>query len=158
MPDGGRCRLLTPADLEVALRLYRDLVGDIPLPAGDTARARWLDVLSHDGTTVWGYDSDVGVVAMATLHILPNMTFDARPYALVENVVTATGSQKLGYGRAVMEHVIETAWQANAYKIMLLTGTELGARGFYEGLGFAGDQKHGMILRRAPQRRPLPAI
>lgn len=38
---------------------------------------------------------------------------------------------------------------------MLLTGTAFGARGFYEKLGFEADSKHGMIMRRAPQRAPV---
>ncbi|MFT7594082.1 MAG: hypothetical protein ACI8R4_001400 [Paracoccaceae bacterium] len=37
---------------------------------------------------------------------------------------------------------------------MLLTGKDLGARGFYEKLGYTEDEKFGMILRRAPKRQP----
>ena len=76
------------------------------------------------------------------------------PYALIENVATARAAQRQGLGRLVMETAAEAAWARNAYKIMLLTGQTLGARGFYERLGYAADQKHGMVLRRAPQRQP----
>ena len=51
--------------------------------------------------------------------------------------------------RGVMNALIEAAWAADAYKIMLLTGRRAEARGFYEKLGFDGNEKHGMILRKA---------
>ncbi len=149
-----RCRPLDNRDLDGALALYRDLVGDIPLPEGDAAAASWAAILAHPDTTVWGLEVDGEIRAMATLHILPNMTFGARPYALVENVVTSTLHQGQGFGRRLMDYVISQAWDAGVYKIMLLTGTSIGARGFYEKLGFSGDQKHGMIMRCAPQRNP----
>ena len=89
---------------------------------------------------------------MATLHILPNMTFSGRPYALAENVVTLNSHQGKGHGRTVMSYLQEQAWAANAYKVMLLTGRSAAARGFYEKLGYSADQKWGMVLRRAPLR------
>jgi hypothetical protein len=52
---------------------------------------------------------------------------------------------------------MQSAWAAGAYKIMLLTGKSLGAKGFYEKLGFSDDRKHGMMIRRAPARRPSPS-
>jgi hypothetical protein len=51
--------------------------------------------------------------------------------------------------------IAEQAWKHDAYKILLLTGKEMGARGFYLKLGFDDDEKHGMILRRAPKRKPV---
>jgi hypothetical protein len=52
-----------------------------------------------------------------------------------------------------MDHARDTAWAADAYKIMLLTGRTAGARGFYERLGYSGGDKHAMTLRRAPARK-----
>ena len=114
------------------------------------------EVLAHKGTHVIGLFEGRALLAMATLHLLPNMTFGGRAYALVENVVTRGERQGQGLGRQVMERVIDMAWAEGAYKIMLLTGRDLGARGFYEKLGFTGDEKHAMTLRRAPPRAPLP--
>ncbi|WP_146345913.1 GNAT family N-acetyltransferase [Falsiphaeobacter marinintestinus] len=149
---------LRPADLadfEALQRLYKDLVGTIEVPDGDAGRARMAQVLDHPGTTVFVADLLGQPVSMATLHVLPNMTFGGRPYALVENVVTLRAHHGLGLGRRVMEHLAEAAWAAGAYKIMLLTGKDLGARGFYEKLGYTADEKFGMTLRRAPKRQPL---
>ncbi len=139
------------ADFEAALALYRDLSGESPI--AEEPR-QWLDLLGHPGTKVFAAEVDGRAVALATLHVLPNMTFGGRPYALIENVVSAAAYRGRGCGKAVMEAAIDCAWQAGAYKIMLLTGQEYGARGFYERLGFTADEKFGMTLRRVPPRKP----
>ncbi|MBY5933852.1 GNAT family N-acetyltransferase [Tateyamaria omphalii] len=141
-------RALTAGDTKQALDLYRDLVGDAPLGTDDAFAA----VVTHTGTTVLGVFSDTTLVAMATLHILPNVTQGGRPYALVENVVTQRDHRGTGQGRRVMQAVIDAAWAADCYKIMLLTGRTADARGFYEKLGFGADEKWGMTIRRAPVR------
>lgn len=144
-------RPLTEHDHIDAVALYQELVGDGAIAA---APAEFNRLLNFDGLTIWGAEVDGAIVGMATLHILPNMTNGGRPYALIENVVTAAAMQGRGVGRAVMNAATDAAWAANVYKVMLLTGQDVGARGFYEKLGFSADQKHGMIIRRTPQRRP----
>lgn len=93
------------------------------------------------------------VVSVATLHVHQNLTHGGRPYALIENVVTAQSWQHLGLARRVMRSLQDLAWQQDAYKIMLLTGKTADALGFYQSLGYRGDEKHGLVLRRGPLRR-----
>lgn len=88
------------------------------------------------------------LVAMVTLHLLPNVLWGARPSALVENVVTRAAYQHKGYGRQVMEAAIKAAWDADAHKIMLMTGKGRNATGFYEALGFSAKDKFALVLRR----------
>ena len=142
-------RAFTAADAEAALILYRHLVGDKPV-ADHAAFARLVE---HPGTCVLGDWAGDAARAMATLHILPNMTQGGRPYALIENVVTHTAFRGAGHGRQVMHAAVAAAWAAECYKIMLLTGQTARARGCYEALGFSADEKWGMTLRRAPLRQ-----
>jgi GNAT superfamily N-acetyltransferase len=144
---------LGPGDLEDALALYRELVGEGDVPAGDAARARFDAVILHPGTTVFGAQVGGRIMSVATLHILPNMTRGGRPYALIENVVTAARYRGRGLGRGVMAALVEAARGQDANKIMLLTGTDTGARGFYRKCGFEGETKHAMTLRFVPPRR-----
>ena len=97
---------------------------------------------------MYGKVVDGCVVAMATLHILPNVTWGGRPYALVENVVTAAKHRGNGFGRETLEAARDAAWAQDCYKIMLLTGQGRNATGFYESVGFSRDNKFGMIIRR----------
>ena len=130
-------------------RLTRDDWLALISPDGEAGRAAFGPVLSHPGTTIMGTEVDGRIIAMATLHIMPNMTYGARPYALIENVVTAASRQGEGHGRRVMEELTTLARDAGCYKVMLLTGQGRGAKGFYEKIGFSDHEKHGMILRFA---------
>jgi GNAT superfamily N-acetyltransferase len=130
--------------------LYTALVDDVEL-APD--HVQFSKVISQEGSAIYGAELDGRIVAMATLHVLPNLS-KARPvYCLVENVVTLRAFQGQGLGRCVMNAVIEAAWAAGAYKIMLLTGSDAGAKGFYEKLGFSAESKIGMQMRRVPARK-----
>ena len=138
-------RNLHIGDFAAALKLYQILTRD-PVPVSDS-RDAFAAVLNHPGTSILGMDHGGSIIAMTTLHLLPNMTSGGRPYALIENVVTDPEYRGQGIGRKVLEACIERAKAANGYKIMLLTGEARGVRGFYEKLGFSGHEKHGMILR-----------
>ncbi|MEX0339968.1 MAG: GNAT family N-acetyltransferase [Arenibacterium sp.] len=146
-------RALAEPDFDAALALYRTFGGERPPLSGAQGYAQFMRILEHPGTTILGAEVEGEVRAMATLHILPNMTVDGRPYALIENVVTLKMFERQGLGRVVMNEAIARAWAENAYKIMLLTGRSAGAKGFYEKLGFSGDDKHAMTLRKVPSRR-----
>jgi len=137
-------RTLGPEDADVACALYLELTASGRVAPPD----HFARVLAHPGTTVCGAFTGATIAGMATLHITPNMTYGGQPYALIENVVTARSHRGQGVGRAVLTYLIETAWAADAYKIMLLTGTARGALGFYRKVGFDGSDKHGMVLRR----------
>ena len=151
VPDAV-CRALTLADFADAYALYTDLVGPERMAPADLALVQFRALLSHPGTTVIGAERGGKVLAMATLHLLPNLGYLGRPYALVENVVTLRTNHGQGLGRAVMQSLIARAWAAEAYKIMLLTGQHNTAKGFYAKLGFDPDEKQAMTLRRVPVR------
>ena len=137
-------RALGPDDAEAACALYLELTrsGRVAPPE------HFAQVLAHPGTTVCGAFDGADLLGMATLHLMPNMTYGGQPYGLVENVVTARAHQGRGVGRAVLTRLIETAWAADAYKVMVLTGTARGAQGFYRKLGFDDRDKFGLVVRR----------
>ena len=129
--------------------LFAELV-DQPVTADSS---QFLKVLKFQGTQMFGAEVNGKIISMATPHVLPNLGGVRLAYGLVENVVTLRASQKQGFGRDVMSLLIEAAWDAGAYKIMLLTGVEAGARRFYEKVGFSGESKIGMQTRRIPVRK-----
>lgn len=141
-----RCRALIPDDYDNARALYETLSTGASLPDISTGAVAFETVLMHQGTTVIA-EVEGQIVSMATLHILPNMTYGARPYALIENVATLPSHQGRGYGRAVMQTAADHAWTSDVYKLMLLTGQDNEAKGFYTRLGYDADEKFGLILR-----------
>ncbi len=137
-------RPLTVSDTSDALFLYAALT----LGPKEVSAQAFHDVLAHPGTTVFGAADDGVVIGMATLHLLPNVTWDARPYGLAENIVTHPAHRQKGIGRAVLEAALSHAWAAQAYKVMLMTGQKRKAKGFYESVGFSSEDKHAMVIRR----------
>jgi GNAT superfamily N-acetyltransferase len=141
------CRTLTHADYAQARNLYMTLSTGHSLPSYEDGVAGFHRLIHHPGTWIMATEQASEVLSMATMHVLPNMTYDMRPYVLVENVATRAAHQGRGLGRLVMDAVAQKAWSENAFKIMLLTNQARGARGFYEHLGYVADEKHGMVLR-----------
>lgn len=92
-------------------------------------------------------------VTTCTLVVIPNLTRGAKPYALIENVVTHADHRGAGFGRAVLDAAVERAWDAGCYKVMLMTGSKNPATlAFYEAAGFE-QSKTGFQVRRAAIRR-----
>jgi N-acetylglutamate synthase-like GNAT family acetyltransferase len=138
-------RIAKAGDLRAVQQLLHELNPDGG--ALSATLAEWSAVLSHPGTFVWLAD-DGEPVACLTLHILPNMTYAAAPYALIENVVTRKDQRGKGIGRELMRHALEQVDRAACYKVMLLTGAERGAKGFYRACGFSDSLKTGMVMYR----------
>ena len=80
---------------------------------------------------------------------MPNLSRGARPYGVIENVVTDAGHRRSGLGRAVLEAALDQAWAADCYKVLLATGSRRESTlRFYEGVGFTRDAKTYFEIRR----------
>jgi len=78
------------------------------------------------------------VVSSCTLIVVPNLSRSGRPYALIENVVTAPAFRRQGHARRVLDAATTRAWGKGCYKVMLMTGSkDHGTLDFYEKAGFA---------------------
>ncbi len=147
-PDTAVLREAERDDLAGLLELYRALNPadrDMSAEEADTAFAA---ILAQPGLSIFLATDGEDAVATATLQIVPNLTRAARPYALIENVVTRENRRGRGYGRAVVSHAVEAAFAANCYKVMLLTGRQNPeVHAFYESCGFV-QNKTGFQIRQ----------
>lgn len=134
-------------DWQEAVALYAQLNTQAGAVVTEVPQQQFATVLAHPGTAVFGAFIGGALRAMVTVHLLPNMTYGGRPYAVIENVVTDEAHRGTGLGRDAMQAAIDHASREGAYKVMLLTGAANAATGFYEKLGFRADEKIGMILR-----------
>lgn len=92
-------RAVGQADLNGLLALYAALNPLDPILPEDVARQRFDTLLQHPGLTVFGVFLGDRLVAACVLHVLPNMTRGAAPYALIENVVTDAAERRKGHGQ-----------------------------------------------------------
>jgi len=142
-------RAAVAGDLATLLALYRHLNHDDPQPEPALAESRFAEMLAHPGMTILGAFADALAVSSVTLVIIPNLTRRAAPYALIENVVTHADHRRHGHARALIRRAVETAWERDCYKVMLLTGSKDPATlRFYANCGFSQD-KTGFQIRRS---------
>ena len=86
------------------------------------------------------------IVSSCVCVIVPNLTRNIRPYALIENVVTNEGYRGKGYATECLNYVKEIAIKNNCYKMMLLTGTKNeNTLAFYKSAGYNSDAKIAFI-------------
>ena len=86
------------------------------------------------------------IVSSCVCVIIPNLTRNIRPYALIENVVTNEGYRGKGYATECLNYAKEIAIKNNCYKMMLLTGTKSeNTLAFYKNAGYNSDDKIAFI-------------
>jgi GNAT superfamily N-acetyltransferase len=134
-------------DLPALLALYTQF-RSTPLPIVDARIFDiWKQILVDKNHHVIVGIEDGDIVSSCVLVIVPNLTHDQRPYALIENVITDESHRKKGYASAVLNYAKSIAKTAHCYKIMLMTGSKQESTlAFYERAGFNRSDKTGFIL------------
>ncbi|WP_343161503.1 GNAT family N-acetyltransferase [Natrialba sp. INN-245] len=92
-------------------------------------------------------EHDDRLVSSCVLSITPNLTRGARPFAVIENVVTHEAYRGSGFGTQCVRNATTVAERRDCYKVMLLTGSdEQWKHEFYENCGFDREAKTGFVL------------
>ncbi len=133
-------------DLVALLSLYTQL-HDNPIPEiNDALASLWHRIQSDANHHIIVLTIDGVLVSSCVLLIVPNLTHNQRPYALVENVVTDENHRNKGYVAAVLDYARDIAVHENCYKIMLMTGSKLDSTlQFYEQAGFNKHDKTAFV-------------
>lgn len=140
-------RRATEADLPHILRLYGDM-HDEDILSEQAARPLWQRILADPDQRVLLACAGEHPVASCILLIVPNLSRGGRPWALIENVVTAHDQRRKGYGSALLARARALAEEANCYKIMLLTGRRDAATlNFYRTAGYDENGKTGFAIK-----------
>ena len=150
MAAQGACvRDIRPDELEGLLALYKHLhAKDDPLPGRAEVCEVWEAMLASPMMRCFVIERDGRLVSSCVLTIIPNLTRGARPYGLIENVVTHADCRQQGLATAVLRHALDVSWRAGCYKVMLLTGRKDPAvHRFYQKAGFEGGEKAGYVAR-----------
>jgi GNAT superfamily N-acetyltransferase len=143
-------RELSEADLDALLSLYRHLhAEDDPLPPRPEVEALWARLCASPDHLYRGGFGGGELLASCCAAIVPNLTRGARPYAVIENVVTHPDHRGRGHGSAVLQSLLSSCWGRSCYKVMLLSAAQRdAAHRFYEANGFDRHAKQGFVLRK----------
>jgi GNAT superfamily N-acetyltransferase len=140
-------RTIRPDELPSLLALYRHLhPSDPELPVNRDLEALWQRICDDPQLHYFGAELEDILVSTCTLAIVPNLTRAARPYGLIENVVTHPEFRRRGIATSLLRFTLQFAWDHRCYKVMLLTARQDPATlRFYKKAGFQAGVKTGFI-------------
>ena len=141
-------RDLTFADLDALIVLYEHLHRrDDPLPSRLLVEQTWQTILDDSSHIYLGGFLGTTLVSACNAAIVANLTRGARPYAVIENVVTAADFRRKGLGSSVLRELLSRCWARRCYKVMLLSGAARSEiHEFYDSLGFDRTAKQAFII------------
>jgi GNAT superfamily N-acetyltransferase len=140
-------RSIRREELPQLLELYKYLhEKDVLLQMDRRLESLWDEIMSNPMLHYLVGEIDGKLISSCTLAIIPNLTRGARPYGLIENVVTHRDYRGRGFGTRILRHALQVAWGSDCYKVVLLTGRKDEATlRFYEKAGFERGVKTGFI-------------
>jgi len=144
-----KVRLIKKDELKSLLSLYKYLIpDDLELEIDSKVKEHWDEILNDPNLFYIVIEEDGKIVSSCTLAVIKNLTRSARPYGLIENVVTHPKYRNKGYGTAVLNKAVEICQYKGCYKVMLLTSKkEEHIFRFYKNAGFDRGEKTGFIKR-----------
>ena len=139
-------REIMESDYVGLMKLYMQLHNN-PFPEkGNSMAELWNRILKDKDHHIIVAQEDGEIVSSCVCVIIPNLTHDQRPYALIENVITHEAYRKKGLATACLNYAREIAEKENCYKMMLRTGSkEESTLKFYEKAGYNRNDKTGYI-------------
>jgi GNAT superfamily N-acetyltransferase len=141
-------RDLAHTDLDSLLGLYEHLhERDDPLPSREIVDSLWSRIVDDANQIYLGGFIQGRLVSACNAAVVPNLTRGARPYAVIENVVTASSVRRQGIGSRVLRSLLDRCWARGCYKVMLMSGAaRADFYGFYDALGFDRSAKQAFVI------------
>jgi GNAT superfamily N-acetyltransferase len=143
-------RKIKKNELDKLLALYTHLhKNDTPLPSPTKLRKIWKDIFKNQLLHYFVIEDKGQFISSCTLSIIPNLTRSARPYSIIENMVTHSDFRRKGYGKEILKYALNFAWKKNCYKVMLLSGVyRKAAHSLYDSVGLSKKDKVGYVAKQ----------
>ena len=137
-----KIREIIQDDLEDLLKLYEQLGPNPFVQVDEHILTVWNNILQNKDYHIIVAEVEGKVVSTCTCVIIPNLTHNQRPYAVVENVVTDQNFRGKGYATSCLDFAKEIAIKNNCYKLMLMTGSKKETTlNFYRNAGYTDKTK-----------------
>ncbi len=149
MADTMKVREARAGDFERVMALYAQLHPQDPRVDDGSDRRVYDEILATPNLYLFVLEDESGVLnATCYLNIIPNITRQASPYCVIENVVTEASRRNQGLGKQIIAYTLQFAWDRGCYKAMLQTGSRReSTHNFYKSCGFRGDDKFAFVAR-----------
>ena len=134
------------SDLRQVLELYLFLHETSVPEESEHLRNTWDSIINDENHHLIVCEINGRLVASCVCVIIPNLTRNARPYAIIENVVTHADYRGQGYATACLDYAKKIAEESGCYKIMLLTSSkEDSTLAFYRNAGYNSTDKTAFV-------------
>ena len=141
-------RIARKDDLQGLLALYKQLNPEEELIDLEKAYSIWDATEKNNTTRYFIAVDDKKVVSTCNITLVPNLTRNGKPFAIIENVITDNDYRRQGIGKKVIENAVQYARENNCYKVVLLSSAKrTDSHKFYESIGFNGSSKKGFEIR-----------
>ncbi len=141
-----KVREISENEVAELLQLYTQLKGNKMPEQSKELSLLWAQIISDPRQHIVVAKENDKIVSSCVVVIIPNLTHQQRPYALIENVITDEKNRNRGLATACLNYAKEIALSENCYKIMLLTGSkEEATLRFYEKAGYNRNDKTAFI-------------
>lgn len=141
-------REINGSDFQGLSALYTHLHNNKPIENNDKNIALFNEILADKNHHIIVAEEDGKIVSSCVCIIVPNLTHNQQPYALIENVVTDKAYRKRGLASECLSYAKNLALENNCYKIMLMTGSKKrSTHRFYRKNGYNRFEKTGYIQR-----------
>jgi GNAT superfamily N-acetyltransferase len=135
-------------DLDGVLDLYKELRPNDPCLDTDFVADKWRELLDDLHSDIIVADLDGTLASTCALGLNPSIANGARPFGIIEHVITSESHRRQGLSKAVLEFAIDLAWKKGCYKVMLLSGENLqAAHDLYESVGFKAGIEKGFVIK-----------
>ncbi len=132
-----RIREAETGDLDDLLHLYSVLYGKTVLKKDSGTMTTWKQMLADPFYHIIVAEEDDKIVSTCVVVIVRNLTFEHRPYAIIDNIVTHGDFRAQGLATACLQEAKKIAEDAGCFKITLSTSSRLqSTHKFYERLGY----------------------
>ncbi len=119
-----------------------------PIENNDLNRSVFHQILSDIHHHIIVAEEEGKIVSSCACVIIPNLTHNQQPYAIIENVVTHKDYRNRGLASQCLDYAREISLNNNCYKMMLLTGSKkCSTHKFYRKNGYNRFEKTGYIQR-----------
>lgn len=141
-------RLAEPGDLVGILALYRELRPNDPELSRAEGNSAITRILSDGNIHLVVCEHAGSLASTCMLAMIQNLASGARPFGVIEHVVTLSEFRRQSLARVVLQFALDLAWSKNCYKVVLLSGAQRSeAHQPYESVGFRGDVERGFVAK-----------
>jgi GNAT superfamily N-acetyltransferase len=150
--DMAHIRTASADDIPRILELYDELgihysqVEKNRIVTPEDIRNVFAEIDAGPGHEIFLVEDEGEVAGSIVLLIVPNLSHSATPWAIAENLIVGGKYRRRGYGKMLLEHVINRAREKGCHKVQLLSDRRRKeAHRLYHSVGFESSV-HGFRM------------